>query len=139
MIPNHGEMARALGYGGLLPFFLLAAGHTIGFNEEITESLAKLYSLGILLFLCGSWWGIALLQARWPELVISNVLFLSLLAAFYFFPAEGWFVCAAIGFFVLYQLEGRLMAFQRQPLYYRQLRRELSLVAGVCMVPFAVF
>lgn len=132
-------MAKALGYGGLLPFFLLAAGHTIAFDEALTESLAKLYSLGILLFLCGSWWGIALLRARWQELVISNVLFLLLLAAFYFLPSRGWFVCAALGFLVLYQLEGRLKAFNQQPTYYRQLRRELSLVAGVCMVPFAVF
>ncbi len=139
MNPNHGEMAKALGYGGLAPFFLLAAGHTIGFNEAVTESLARLYSLGILLFLCGSWWGIALLRARWQELVISNVLFLSLLAAFYFLPFQGWFICAALGFLALYQLEGRLKAFQRQPAYYRRLRRELSLVAGVCMVPFAVF
>lgn len=124
---------QILGYAGLVPFLLLALAVVYSDLVFLQEVLA-VYSFGIFVFLTGSWWGIGLLRAAVPVLVLSNVIFLSATGLFIALEGRDWFIASSFLFVVLYLLECRVQVFQRQPAYYRRLRGRLTLVVSASLL-----
>ena len=120
-----------LGYLGLIPFLGLGIWPWIftSHSEWVARTLA-LYAFGILCFLLGSWWGIALLRNDANISVISNLVFLVAAAGVLLLPPPVWFLLATFLFLLLMIMERRLMIFKPQPVYYAKLRLNLSLAAS---------
>ncbi len=115
-----------LSYAGILPMAL----SLVFISDPVFQTILKFYSLGILCFVAGSWWGIALVQsdqAQVPlfELVSSNVLTLLAIGAVLMLDSAA-FLALAVLFLVLYLGEARLDVFKGQPHYYRRMRRRVS-------------
>ncbi len=127
-------LIRLLGYAGLLPFVLpaLLVLFESPYAAQAREA-AGLYAFGIICFLCGSWWGLALRDDAKKAFWLSNLIFL--LALFVFLLARPWWPLAAA---VL--LAGLLFAehggglFAPFPRHYRVLRTQLSTVAAASML-----
>ncbi|WP_188109717.1 DUF3429 domain-containing protein [Pseudohalioglobus sediminis] len=133
--PSVPATATWLGRAGLAPFLALPAGMLVD-SARLTlwSNLLSAYAFGILTFLLGAWWGIALLKRYTSVLVLSNVLFLLLLSAFVLMPAGSFFLAAATCFFVVLWTERRHALFAPQPDYYARLRLQLSSVASAALI-----
>ncbi len=124
---------RLLGYGGLVPFvvpaILIVAG--VGPLGSLLW-LVNAYAFGIVCFLTGSWWGMALESGRWRALVMSNLYFLAAVGVFVFLPTW-WPLVAAVLLIALYfaELDSRLLP-PPSPAY-RRLRLHLTVVASASM------
>ena len=127
--------ARWLGWGGLLPFLglptLLAL---VPFRRTLWESALATYSLGILCFLLGTWWGLALVRRYSSALLLSNALFLMAFFSFLLLPLRPYLVIAATLFITLILVERKHPLFQLQPDYYSQLRLMLSVTASIALL-----
>jgi len=131
---NSTRVIGALGYAGLIPFVVPALLVLGGVGQAgIWQSLAGAYAFGIIAFLTGSWWGLALAPATRSVLLLSNIYFL--LALFcYLFAARFWPLAAALLLLAIHVTEQHsdlLPAFARD---YRKLRGILTLVAGGSML-----
>ena len=127
---------RLLGYGGLVPFFVPAILIVAGIGPLGTLLwLVNAYSFGIVCFLTGSWWGMALGANRWRALVMSNLYFLVAAGVFVFVPTW-WPVVAAVLLIALYFAERDNNLLPPQDPAYRRLRLHLTVVASLSM--FAV-
>lgn len=126
---------QILGYLGLIPFVVLGVWPWIfaGQSDWVARALA-LYAFGILCFLLGSWWGIALLRNDANVSILSNLVFLVAAAGAVLLPPPVWFLLAAFLFLLLLVMERRLMIFNRQPVYYAKLRLHLSLAASASLL-----
>lgn len=129
---------KSLGYGGLVPFVLLAlvSGYT---NDPLAHQALGVYSFGILIFLAGSWWGIGLLRQNGLVLVVSNLVFLLAAGLFFVLSSVQWLWASSGLFVLLFMLEGRLSVFARQPAYYRALRRYLTVGVAASQLGLAVW
>lgn len=132
--------ARWLGAAGVLPFPGGAAVAVVAGGNAAALALQGLvgYALAITCFLCGAWWGIALLRRAPALLLASNGIVVAAWAA-------AWLLQPAVSLPVLALLlaatvcvEGRHWAFAPQPAYYRRLRMRLTVVAAVCLLAAAV-
>lgn len=122
---------QILGYLGLIPFLGLGIWPWIFVDQSewVARALA-LYAFGILCFLLGSWWGIALLRNDANISIISNIVFLVAAAGVLLLSPSAWFLLATFLFLLLLIMERRLVIFKRQPVYYATLRLNLSLAAS---------
>ena len=130
--------ATLLGWLGLLPFLalpLLIAG--MPEYRALCQTLLADYAFGILCFLLGIWWGIGVMRGEPRPLLLSNLLFLVLLAARTLLQNAPFMVIAATLFIAIIVLEHSLAVFQRQPAYYARMRIQLSLVAAVSLLTVA--
>jgi hypothetical protein len=120
-----------LGYCGAIPFlaFFLAAVFWGGLPAD-WQTVNDSYALGIILFLLGSWWGVALIVPNPLITVLSNALFLFALAAFLWLN-PWWPLIAAILFVVMLVSEGSSYTFKRQTPSYRKMRKQLSCIAAI--------
>lgn len=123
---------QVLGYMGVIPFLVL------GFwpwgypnHAELATRVLAAYAFGIICFLLGSWWGIALLRKDAGINILSNIVFIAGAAAMIFLPPPLWLLMAAILFLLLIAVERSLAMFKPQPAYYARLRLTLSLAASV--------
>ncbi len=124
--------ATWLGRAGLLPFCLLPLLLFLSPRHAALwlELLAN-YSLAILCFLPGAWWGMGLIRRQSQPLLFSNALVVlafsarSLLSDHYFLLAAVVLFTAVLAYERLHPL------FKPQPAYYARLRIQLTGVACV--------
>lgn len=135
------RLAIAFGLAGLIPFLFGALGVLVcpASNAEWVE-LFYIYSAGILAFMAGVYWPIALqldegchypLSPVWT-LVISQLFFLAAGLAL-LLPLQGQAIFYPISYLVLYVVDARLMQLY-WPRWYLRLRLLLTTVACVCQV-----
>ena len=125
---------RLLGYGGLLPFVVPAILIVAGVGPlPILLWIVNAYAFGIVAFLTGSWWGMALQSRRPRALVMSNLYFLAAAAVFVFAPAW-WPLIAAVLLVAIYLAEQHTALFPPTPAAYRGLRVRLTLGASLSML-----
>ena len=126
---------RWLGWGGLLPFLVLPTLLALDpVRRTLWESALAAYSLGILCFLLGTWWGLALVRRYSSALLLSNTLFLLAFFSFLLLPLRPYLIIAATLFITLILIERKHPLFQLQPAYYSQLRLMLSVTASVALL-----
>lgn len=133
------RITSALGFAGLIPFVIPALLVVAGSNQAgLAASIAEAYAFGIICFLAGSWWGIALLPGHRAALLLSNLYFL--IAFFTFlFALPWWSLIAAVllsGIFFVELNASMLPAF---PEHYRKLRAALTLIASASMLAIHFF
>lgn len=123
-----------LGYAGLIPFVAAALAAVIDSGyADAAHNLAAVYAFGIISFLCGSWWGLALAPGARKALVFSNLLFL--LALFIFvFAAPWWPLMAALLLMIQLFAEQNGSLFPAFQPGYRRMRQVLSGVAAASML-----
>lgn len=127
-------VATWLGRLGLIPFLALAVGITLGGRQQdvLLQALA-VYSFGILCFLLGAWWGLALIRRYASALLLSNALFLLVFFSYLGMPQRAYLVTAAILFLALILAERRHPLFRPQPAYYARMRAQLSATAALTL------
>ncbi|MAA65413.1 MAG: aspartate kinase [Alteromonadaceae bacterium] len=138
------RLATAIGLAGLIPFILGALSVLLFPEAEaLCIELFYTYSAGVLAFMAGVYWPIALqLEDRcFPlspvvTLIISQLFFvtagLSLLL-----PLAGQMVVYPLAYIALYIVDARWMRIY-WPDWYRKLRLVLTVVACVCLVTVAI-
>lgn len=125
---------QMLGYAGLVPF--VAAALLVVLDSQyaiVARSLGEAYAFGIICFLCGSWWGMALDSGPRKALVLSNAY---MLTAFFIFALarEWWSLAAAILLMSILFAEHNTGLFKDLPGHYRKLRSILTMVASASML-----
>tara|TARA_R110002110_G_C13470525_1_gene720939 strand:+ start:53066 stop:53494 length:429 start_codon:yes stop_codon:yes gene_type:complete len=133
------KTATWLGRAGLLPFLALPLLIVIDLHHrQLWENALAAYTLAIICFLLGAWWGLALIR-RYPlALVLSNVLLLVLFFSYLLLSMQIYFLIAAALFISILVIERRYDLFRLQPAYYSRLRLHLSLAASLALVVVAV-
>ena len=125
---------NALGYAGLVPFVIPALLIVVGSEHSLfLRQFSELYALGIICFLTGSWWGMALTPGSRSALLMSNLYFLIALFV-YFFAIQIWALAAAVlimGIFIAEQHSSLFSEFQET---YRRMRTYLTLIASASML-----
>lgn len=128
------RVINSLGYAGLIPFIVPAA--MIAANSEHSAFLINFsgaYAFGIICFLSGSWWGMALVPGSRSALLLSNLYFL--IAFFIFlFAGQVWSIAAAVLLIGIYLAEQHSSLFPEFPKTYRKMRALLTLLASVSML-----
>lgn len=125
---------RLLGYGGLVPFVVPAILIVAGTGPlPILLWIVNAYAFGIVCFLTGSWWGMALAPGRPRALMLSNLYFLAATAVFVFAPAW-WPLIAAVLLAAIYLAEQHTRLFPPTSAAYRSMRVQLTLVASLSML-----
>ena len=121
-----------LGRAGLLPFifFLLALYLQPQHQPLWTDALAT-YTLTIICFVVGAWWGLALVRRNAMALVLSNIIVLMAFFGHLLLSAGQFLPLGASLLFVTLAVERHQPLFKAQPIYYARLRLQLTLVA--CM------
>ena len=104
------------------------------FRRTLWQSALATYSLGILCFLLGTWWGLALVRRYSSALLLSNALFLMAFFSFLLLPLRPYLVIAAALFITLILVERKHPLFQLQPYYFSQLRLMLSVTASIALL-----
>lgn len=134
MAGSQHRITRILGYAGLIPFVVPAL--LVALESEYSElmiSAAGAYAFGIICFVTGSWWGIALQPGSRSALLLSNLYFL--VAFFIFlFALQWWALAAAILLMSIFFAEQNTSLFPAFPEHYRKLRTVLTLVACSSML-----
>ncbi len=137
------RLAIAIGLAGLLPFLFGALALFVWPAQSLTlVHYFYLYSAGILAFMAGVYWPIALqLEDRcYPlspisTLVISQCFFLTAGLGL-LLPREAQMVVYPLAFLGLYLVDIRWMNLYWPP-WYRNLRLTLTLVAVLCQLVVA--
>jgi hypothetical protein len=123
-----------LGIAGLIPFVIPAVFSV--FESEYPVLLAQIaddYAFGIISFLTGSWWGLALTSKSKSAFLVSNILFLVAFVC-YLFAYSWWPLAAALILASIYFLEQHTMMFTVMSHQYRNFRALLTLVASSSML-----
>ena len=128
-----------LGRAGLLPFIgLLAALYLDAQHQQLWVMSLSSYTLVILCFLVGSWWGLSLIRRSPAALLMSNTVVLVAFFGHVLLATAHFFILGALLFFATVVIERRHALFHRQPPYYARLRLQLSLVASASLILAAV-
>ena len=131
---NAQSTTRVLGYAGLIPFVIPALLVVSGSEyAELSRVIAGAYAFGIISFICGSWWGMALNSGSARALLFSNLYFLTALSIF-LFASDWWPLAAAILLMSLLFAEQNSALFPKFPDRYRNMRVMLTLVASASML-----
>jgi hypothetical protein len=129
------KTATWLGWGGLLPFFGLPVAMAIyPSHQALCAQTLAAYSLGIICFLLGTWWGLTLIRRHTSALLMSNGFFLVTFASYILHDLQTFFMTSALLFIVLLLIERRHALFREQPVYYARLRALLSVTASLSLV-----
>lgn len=119
-----------LGRAGLLPF--VAAPLLVVLDPSRTRFYlvtTGAYALAIVCFLCGAWWGIALLRRHPDMLLASNAVVVVAVAAFALMtPASALMALSAL-LLLTVTIEQLHPMFGAQPPYYARMRMQLTAVA----------
>ena len=127
--------ATWLGRAGLLPFVgLLLALYIDAQNQSLWANALATYTLAIICFLVGAWWGTALIQRNPTTLLLSNGIVLVAFFGQVLLSIAGFFLLGAFVFTATLVIERRHALNQPQPLYYARLRLQLTLVASASLV-----
>ncbi|TDG15973.1 DUF3429 family protein [Seongchinamella unica] len=127
--------ASGLGRLGLIPFIALTAGAVLcARHRDLFETALAAYSFGILSFLLGAWWGLALIKRHASTLLISNVIFLVVFFSYFLLTTRAYLATSALMFLVLLVVEHRHPMFRPQPAYYARMRVQLSLTAALALL-----
>ena len=127
--------ATWLGRAGLLPFVgLLLALYIDAQNQSLWANALATYTLAIICFLVGAWWGTALIQRNPTTLLLSNGIALVTFFGQVLLSTAGFFLLGAFVFTATLVIERRRALIQPQPLYYARLRLQLTLVASASLV-----
>lgn len=131
--------ARWLGYGGLIPFLVLAPVSLLDSHHGFTWSDALFaYGAVILSFVCALHWGFAMALPSMPQALRRNCFVWSVVPALIAWPAMmlepvlGAPLLMA-GFVAHIWQDHRLAGRVALPAWYLPLRRQLSIVACVCL------
>jgi len=128
------RVTNSLGYAGLIPFIvptaLIVAGSEHG---ALLVSFSGAYAFGIICFLTGSWWGMALSPGSRSALILSNLYFLIAFLIF-LFANQVWPIAAAVLLMGIYLAEQHSSLFSEFPENYRKMRTVLTLIASVSML-----
>lgn len=129
------SQARALlGYAGLLPFVIPALIALSGSAwTDSASAIAGVYALGIIAFLCGSWWGLGLSAGTAGLSWLSNLYFLVALGCFLLLPAW-WPLLSALLLLGMLSIERASSSIPAVGADYPGLRRNLTLVASASML-----
>ena len=128
-----------LGRAGLLPFIgLLAALYLDAQHQQLWARSLSTYTLAIICFLVGAWWGLALIRRSPAALVMSNAVVLVAFFGHVLLASAPFFLLGALLFLATVVIERRHAMFHRQPPYYARLRLQLSLVASVSLLLAAI-
>jgi hypothetical protein len=124
----------ALGYAGLIPFVIPSALLVAGSDHSrLLIDLIEAYAFGIICFLTGSWWGMALKPGKRINLMLSNFYFL--IAFFiYVFAPQVWMPIAAVLLICIFMTERIGTLFPELGSGYSKMRAMLTLVASVSMI-----
>ena len=132
--------ARWLGYGGLIPFLVLAPVSLLDTHHGITWSDALFaYGAVILSFVCALHWGFAMAlpgldeRTRVRSLLWSVVPSLMAWPALLLVPMEAA-VLLVIGFVLHYIQDRRLARHAELPAWYLPLRLQLTVVACLSLI-----
>lgn len=128
------QIIFALGFAGLIPFVIPAIALSLNFdNSELALRIVDAYAFGIICFLCGSWWGMALHYGNRGALLLSNVL---LLTAFfvYSFGIQWWALTACLLLIGLLVIELNTSIVPMLSKHYRNMRTVLTLAASCSML-----
>lgn len=132
MLTRH--VTRILGYAGLIPFVVPALLVLFGTQHaSLSNSIAEAYSFGIVSFLCGSWWGMALRSGSRKTLILSNAYFIVAFLVFVFLP-NWWSLTAALLLISISITEQSLVRLFALPRFYRRMRVVLTAVASASML-----
>ena len=127
--------ATWLGRAGLLPFVgLLLALYIDAQNQSLWANALATYTLVIICFLVGAWWGTALIQRNPTTLLLSNGIVLVAFFGQVLLSTAGFFLLGAFMFAATLVIERCQALIQTQPLYYARLRLQLTLVASASLV-----
>lgn len=128
------RITSLLGFAGLIPF-VIPALLVVSATEyaELSMTIAGAYAFGIISFLCGSWWGMALNNDSAKVLLFSNLYFLTALLIF-LLASRWWPLAAAILLMSILFAEQNSTLFPRFPASYRKMRVLLTLVACASML-----
>jgi hypothetical protein len=138
MVDNLPRHASLLACAGLTPYIAAAAALLLLPGQQVFISrLIADYSFGIIAFLLGAWWGLALIRRCPGALWLSNVVFIVAFFGKALLSTSAWLMLAAILMIAIWLVEGRHSLFRPQPGYYRSLRGLLSGVSAVCLVASA--
>jgi hypothetical protein len=106
-------------------------------HQALCAQTLAAYSLGIICFLLGTWWGLTLIRRYTSALLMSNGLFLVTFASYILHDLQTFFMTSALLFIVLLLIERRHALFREQPVYYARLRALLSVTASLSLVSAA--
>lgn len=138
------DLARILGYGGLIPFAALALGAWIADPVWLDRiRLGQLaYGIAILSFLGGLHWSAAMLGTQLDEEQSRHALVWSVIPALL-----AWIAAIAgnaalwilvVGFLAAYQVDRTLYAWYGMPDWMLRLRLHLTLVVSILLVASAL-
>ncbi|MEH6637236.1 MAG: DUF3429 domain-containing protein [Halioglobus sp.] len=131
--------ATWLGRVGLLPFVgLLAALYLDAQHQQLWAKSLATYTLAIICFLVGAWWGLALIRRSPAALLMSNAVVLVAVFGHVLLAPAPFFLLGALLFLATVVIERRHALFHRQPSYYARLRLQLSLVASASLLLAAI-
>ena len=129
------QVATTLGRCGLLPFVAAPAllyldpHHTFIYAEVLSS-----YTLAILCFLVGVWWGLALIRRTPAALLYSNAMVIVVFFAHVLFTHRAFFLLCALLYPLTVVVERVTPLFRAQPPYYARLRLQLTTVATVSLL-----
>ncbi|QFU76774.1 DUF3429 family protein [Halioglobus maricola] len=127
--------ASRLGWAGLLPFLAAPLAVSVSTNPaEIVGPAIAAYSLAIVCFLMGAWWGIALLRQAPVILVASNVVVIAACLGFVLLGLRANLLLQALLLAGAIVVERMHPMFGPQPDYYATLRLRLSAVASLALM-----
>ena len=130
-LDNTATAAIWLGRAGLLPFVgLTFALYVNSQNQPLWENALATYTLSIICFLVGAWWGIGLIRRSPVALLLSNGVVLVAFFGQLLLSTAGFFVLGIVLFTGTIIVEHYHRLFQSQPAYYARLRLHLTLVAS---------
>jgi hypothetical protein len=132
---SHHAVVTGLAAAGALPFALFVLLAVTGTAMEFALHGLLIYSLAILCFLAGSWWGLALLmpqvtstQRSWILVLSNGVVVLAVALTLLLAPRHAVFALGAM-YLLLLSTETSIVGLQRQPAYYRNMRLRVSMFA----------
>jgi hypothetical protein len=129
-----------LGRAGLLPFLvLLAALYLDTAHQELWVRSLATYTLAIICFLVGAWWGLALIRRSPAALLMSNTVVLVAFFGYVVLASVHFFLLGAFLFLAIVLIERRHTLCLRQPRYYARMRLQLSLVASASLLLAAMY
>ena len=131
--------ANRLGYAGLIPFVVLAPASLLDAHHGITWSDALFaYGAVILSFVCALHWGFAMALPGLDDARRRRTMLWSVVPSLIAWPAlllvpSDAAVLLVLGFVLHYVQDRRLARQAALPDWYLPLRRQLSIVACVCL------
>jgi Protein of unknown function (DUF3429) len=124
-----------LGRAGLLPFLgLPVLMYLDAQHQQLWVNSLASYTLAIVCFLVGAWWGLALIRRTPMALLMSNTIVLVAFFSHVLLPTGLFLWLGAALLLTTVAIERHCAPFHRQPSYYARLRLQLSVVASASLV-----